>query len=72
MAITLVWRAVGESNNIGSGTMRNSLEELGILKCLNVKLKPSKAPKLVAVFWRVPPVGWLKDNTDGAAYGFLG
>ncbi|PON33776.1 hypothetical protein PanWU01x14_349860 [Parasponia andersonii] len=72
MAITLVWCIVGESNNIGSGTMRNSLEELGILKCLNVKLKPSKAPKIVEVFWRVPPVGWLKVNTDGTTYGCLG
>ncbi|PON49250.1 Ribonuclease H [Parasponia andersonii] len=72
MAITLVWHTIGESYNVGSGTIRNSLKELGILKCLNIKLKPSKAPKIVEVFWQVPLVGWLKINIDGAAYGCPG
>ncbi|PON32359.1 Ribonuclease H-like domain containing protein, partial [Parasponia andersonii] len=46
--------------------------ELAILKCLNIDLKPPKAPRIVDVHWQLPPLGWLKGNTDRVAYGSLG
>ncbi|PON43417.1 Ribonuclease H, partial [Parasponia andersonii] len=67
--IASIWRAVVESNRIGSGTMRNTMEELQILKCLHVQIRPLKAPRVLEVQWRVSLVGWLKVNTDGAAFG---
>ncbi|PON78161.1 hypothetical protein PanWU01x14_021430 [Parasponia andersonii] len=52
--------------------MRNSVEDLDILKCLHVQLKPPKAPRIVEVHWQVPPADWLKVNIDGTAFGSLG
>ncbi|PON44754.1 hypothetical protein PanWU01x14_264430 [Parasponia andersonii] len=66
-AISFIWCAVVESNLTAKGSMRNSVEDLDILECLHVHLKPPNAPKFVEVYWRVPPVGWLKVNIDGAA-----
>ena len=61
-----------EANGIGSGTMRNSLNDLQILHCLRVQAKPPRAPRIVEVQWQLPPPGWLKVNTDGSAFGSPG
>ncbi|PON88596.1 Ribonuclease H-like domain containing protein [Trema orientale] len=66
-AIAFIWCVMGESNLIAKGPTRNSVEDLDILKCLHVQLKPPRAPRIVEVHWRVPPAGWLKVNTDSAA-----
>ena len=68
-AITFIWRSVGEANGIGTGTMRNTLAELQILHCLHVPAKMPRAPRIVEVQWQLPPMGWLKVNTDGSAFG---
>ncbi|PON37013.1 Ribonuclease H, partial [Trema orientale] len=35
-------------------------------------MRPPKAPRILEVQWHVPPVGWLKVNTDGSAFGSPG
>ena len=29
----------------------------------------STAPRIIEVLWKPPPLGWIKVNTDGAAFG---
>ena len=54
-AITLIWQTVSEYNTISFRIMKNSMEELEILKYLHVKLKLSRSQKIIKVYQRVPP-----------------
>ncbi|KAK2659082.1 hypothetical protein Ddye_005615 [Dipteronia dyeriana] len=47
-------------------------EESQILQRLHVSGLPPKAPHILEVNWRPPPLGCLKVNTDGAAFGSPG
>ena len=49
--------------------MTNSVEDLIIVKNLNVSIKPPKAPRIVEVNWFFSPLGWIKVNTDDAIFG---
>ena len=46
--------------------------ELQILQRFQVSGRPSKAPRTLKVNWRPPPLGCLKVNMDGAAFGSPG
>ena len=48
--------------------MTNSVEDLIIVKNLNVSIKP----RIVEVNWFFLPLGWIKVNIDGAAFGSSG
>lgn len=54
-----------------------SIHEFIIIKILNVKLHPPKAPRIIEVIWKHPDDGWLKYNkhdffsTDMALCGSL-
>ncbi|KAK3224810.1 hypothetical protein Dsin_004672 [Dipteronia sinensis] len=34
--------------------------------------RPSRAPRIIEVYWHLPPPGWIKVNTDGASLGSPG
>ncbi|PON75585.1 hypothetical protein PanWU01x14_042100 [Parasponia andersonii] len=49
--------------------MQNTLEEFQILHCLHVQARALKTPRIVQVYWLVPPASWLKVNIYGSALG---
>ena len=69
ISLATVWSGMREANNIQKGTMKNSVEDVSILRKLGVQGLPSKAPNIIAVHWLPPPPGWIKINTNGAANG---
>ncbi|KAK0595507.1 hypothetical protein LWI29_007339 [Acer saccharum] len=69
VAISLIWRSIHEAGSLQSGTMMNSVDELQALQRLHVSSHPSKAPRILEVNWRPPPLGYLKVKMDGVAFG---
>jgi len=45
----------------------SSISDFVILKKINVKLHPPKAPQIFEIIWQPPIFQWIKCNTDGAA-----
>ena len=68
-ALALVWTAMRDANKVQKGTMKNTIDDLTILRKIGVQGLPSKAPRIIHVPWTPPPCGWIKVNTDGAANG---
>ncbi|XP_055961091.1 uncharacterized protein LOC130015304 [Mercurialis annua] len=50
----------------------NSLSDMTILSRLHIRRVPKKSIRVVSVYWRPPPTGWIKVNTDGSALGTPG
>ena len=48
-AISLAWCYLKEANSLSSKRMTNSMEDLIIVKNLNISIKPPKAPRIVEV-----------------------
>ena len=71
-AITWVWSSLREASFISTRRMNNSVANLIIIKNLNLKVNPPKAPRIVEVCWRGPLPGWIKVNTNGGAFGSSG
>ncbi|KAK9930542.1 hypothetical protein M0R45_027578 [Rubus argutus] len=61
-----------EINLLSKGTMKNSVDDLCILRRIGILGRPSKAPKIIEVIWQSPSVFQVKINTDGAARGSPG
>ena len=47
--ISSVWCPLKEANSLSSKRMTNSMEDLIIVKNMNVSIKPPKAPRIVEV-----------------------
>ncbi|KAK3222236.1 hypothetical protein Dsin_009261 [Dipteronia sinensis] len=62
IVLSLVWRAVSDSNLLEIGCMRNCVADLIFLKRLGLCGCPIKAPVMKSVIW----LGWIKVNKDGA------
>ena len=52
--------------------MKNSVDDLCILRRIGILGRPSKAPKIIEVRWQTPSIFQVKINTDGAARGSPG
>lgn len=53
----------------GMGSMRNSITDFLVLRSLRVKGRPVPIVDYIQVIWELPPLNWVKINTDGAAKG---
>ena len=71
-ALSIIWASICETNGLTSGAMANQVEELAILHTLHIPCRPLRAPRIIEVLWKPPPLGWIKVNTNGAAFGCLG
>ena len=70
--LSIVWSSVREANKLGSASIANKIDELQILHSLRIVGRPSRAPRIIEVLWKFPSPGWIKVNTDGAAFGSPG
>ncbi|KAK3222027.1 hypothetical protein Dsin_009052 [Dipteronia sinensis] len=62
----LVWRAVSDANRLEIGCMCNCVDDLLILRRLDLRGRSAKAPVIKSVIWSPPAPGWIKVNTNGA------
>ncbi|KAL6142820.1 hypothetical protein ACLB2K_061096 [Fragaria x ananassa] len=63
---------IREVDSWGLGTMRNSVDELCILRALGMNGRTSKPHQIREVNWHAPNAFEFKVNTDGAARGSPG
>ncbi|KAK2662084.1 hypothetical protein Ddye_000658 [Dipteronia dyeriana] len=63
---------IRDSNHLITGGMYNSQYEVLLLRHIQVVHRPCKASKILEVFWRSHPPGWIKVNTDGSSNGSPG
>ncbi|XP_050121387.1 uncharacterized protein LOC126599070 [Malus sylvestris] len=61
-----------EIDSLSTGTVKNSVFDLCILRAIGVKGRLAKAPRIHEVLWLPPPISWIKLNNDGAARGAHG
>ncbi|XP_019462933.1 PREDICTED: uncharacterized protein LOC109361856 [Lupinus angustifolius] len=71
-AIARIIRDTSISGNYSSVVANPSINDLIILKHFKVSIHynsaPKSAPKITEVLWLAPSSGWIKANTDGAAF----
>ncbi|XP_057779593.1 uncharacterized protein LOC130998178 [Salvia miltiorrhiza] len=58
--------------NFRLGSMKNTCEDLLILRKIGIKGRASPPPDFINVYWWPPPHQWIKVNTDGSALGAPG
>lgn len=62
-----ICRSKREANELQTGCMDNSIDNLLIRKKLEVRVVPPKASKIIKVTWSLPEPYWITINTDGAS-----
>ena len=67
--LSIIWSSIREANGLSFGSMENQVDELAILHTLHIQDRPSRAPRIIEILWKPLPPGWIKVNTDGAAFG---
>ena len=71
-AILLIWNYIQKADSIDTGTMKNTISNLLIIKTFKLQIKIPKAPSILKVQWNNPPPSWIKVNTNDAANGSPG
>ncbi|XP_019430885.1 PREDICTED: uncharacterized protein LOC109338180, partial [Lupinus angustifolius] len=71
-AISRIKLAIALSGNQTKLNASTSMQDFNILRCLNIAINYSKAPKIVEVWWNPPLHDRIKINSDGAAMGSPG
>ncbi|KAK3223774.1 hypothetical protein Dsin_010799 [Dipteronia sinensis] len=66
--LSLVWHTVFGANRFGIGCMLNCVDDLWILRCFGLLGCPTKTLVIKSVIWSPLAPGWIKVNTDGAAF----
>ncbi|KAK3218537.1 hypothetical protein Dsin_012507 [Dipteronia sinensis] len=64
--LSLVWRAVSNTDRLEIGCMRNCVDDLLILHQFDLGGRLARALVFRSVIWSPPAPGWIKVNTDGA------
>ncbi|XP_050222727.1 uncharacterized protein LOC126672819 [Mercurialis annua] len=64
--------ALKECDSFSHRPSNNSISELQILSNLRIRNVSPKPLKVTSIFWRPPPSGWIKVNTDSSALGTPG
>ena len=67
--ITIVLWALKEVDGFVNEGMANNLDDLLILRKLNVSGKPCRTPRVLSFYWHPSFIGWIKVNMDKAANG---
>jgi hypothetical protein len=57
---------IGNQASLATGP---SIYDFNMLNTFKVRTHSPKAPIIIEVLWQPPIIGWIKFNTDGAAYG---
>ncbi|KAK3198571.1 hypothetical protein Dsin_021986 [Dipteronia sinensis] len=71
-ALSIVWRAVHDTDCLSLGCMRNSMDDLLIFRHFGPRGCPPRAPLINSVVWSPPSPGWVKVNMDVATFGSPG
>ncbi|KAF5188861.1 hypothetical protein FRX31_021554 [Thalictrum thalictroides] len=67
--VNTVKRAACRAYNLSKKHMDNNIDDLRIMRNLNLPTRYKAPPKIIECYWSLPPRGWVKANTDGAAKG---
>lgn len=71
-ALVILSMAIRKENMLTYCYMHNIVSDLLLVKKLRVSLKSAKALQILKVWWCLPPVNCVKENTDAAALGLTG
>lgn len=68
-SLRLIRKAIKEVDFFKVGCMLNSVDELTILRTLQIQGIPQRALQIISVLWQPLPSTWIKVNTYGLTIG---
>ncbi|KAK3200069.1 hypothetical protein Dsin_023484 [Dipteronia sinensis] len=71
-SIAFIHTTLKDCNRLNIGGMHNKQSDLLLRHRLQVRPRLSRAPRIIEIYWRPPPLGWIKVNKDGACLGSPG